>query len=305
MLTNPHQVQKGIHTRATARVECRNQRTVMMDRYANAPLKWSRGFTDVDGTLNVYLQDVSPGWMDGDNYEITLDLLPASKLTLRTTTFGKVHPSTPDGSGAVINTSIRLDDARLCYCPEPVIPFKDAKLTTYTTITMTKHAQLFLAESWAPGRTHKNERFLYDSLTATTEITYNEQLLVWDPFAFSPSEASPESLGAWEQYSHIGSIWIIDGTAEPHVITKLIELIRALNTQTSETLRTAVSRLEGPGLSVRIAANRADLLQQQIIRIWQIARIQLWNQHEDVWTAPGEQLPELAPAIPSGHHFQE
>jgi urease accessory protein len=282
---------RHVEAKAQARFVSTNGQTVMSDRYACAPLKWSRTFADGnDGAIQVYLQDVSPGWMDGDRYRIALHLESGSRVSLRTVTYGKIHPSAPGGPGTCLEQIINLTDAQLSYCPEPVIPFRDADFTSRTTIKLFGASQLFWTECFSPGRMHKGERFAYRQLDTLTEIEWNNKLLVWDAFRATPATSSPTIHGAWEGYTHIGTIWLIDSQWPTSEWPNRIEWLQALAEQKKETLLMAASQLDGPGLIIRIAAHNAAVIQQLMIEIWQMVRRVMWNHEQAVWTAPGEMV---------------
>ena len=282
---------RHLEAKAQARFTSRNGQTVMSDRFAKAPLKWSPTFADgTQGGISVYLQDVSPGWMDGDEYDIHLHLESGSQVSIRTTTYGKIHPSSLEGPGTRLNQTIELSDARLSYCPEPVIPFRGARFTSRTTIRLTGSSQLFWSECWAPGRVHKGERFEYHSIDSLTEIEWDGRLLVWDPFRYEPGKQSANRLGAWEQFTHCATIWFIDAKSTTAQREMVLDHLHALTEQQKGTLRMAASLLDGPGVSIRMLADNAADIQQLTMSIWQWIRQSIWLEQQPVWTAPGEAL---------------
>ena len=295
---------------AYARFQIRNNQTCMIDRYATAPLKWSKTFLDgKHGAVYLYLQDVSPGMLDGDHYRVQIELEPGCDVSIRTTTYGKIHPC--PHHGIQLDQTIRLREARLSYCPEPMIPYTDARLRSTTMIDLDLKSQLFWTESWAPGRVHKGESFDYAEVSSELTILRDGNYLVWDPFSFRPNIHSSKEKGAWETFSHCGSIWIIDPQAANDFWQHLMEQVRIWggtadgewpdekmaiansspnhgSDSSDFALRMAISRIDGPGVSIRILSNQAERIQQTIHRVWEFTRKYAWNQQTPPWQAPGE-----------------
>lgn len=70
------------------RFAVRNNKTVLMNRFHSSPLKISKTFhLDSTGQLFVYMLDASPGMLDGDRYNINMELGDGCEVYLTNQSF--------------------------------------------------------------------------------------------------------------------------------------------------------------------------------------------------------------------------
>src|SRR5690554_4477753 len=182
--TVTHTPRKSV-LRATARQV--DNRTILTERYHEAPLKITKTFyEEATGHLQLYIMDVSPGLLDGDCYEINLQLEDHAHLIVTNQSFTKIHP-TPY-LAAEMRQHIQLGKgAVLEYMPEPTIPYACSRFQGQIKVDLDEGAILLYADILTPGRTHRDELFQYHSFSSRFEVYRNQQLIVWDQFLLEPA----------------------------------------------------------------------------------------------------------------------
>jgi urease accessory protein len=258
--------------RATARQV--NNHTILVDRYHDAPLKITKTFyEEQSGRLQLYIMDVSPGLLDGDCYEINLQLEDYSHLIVTNQSFTKIHP-TPLQS-AQMTQNVRLGKgAVLEYFPEPTIPYAGSRFDGRIKVQLEEAATLLYADIVTPGRTHRGELFQYDSFSNRFEVYLQQELIAWDQFLLEPAIHQYQSMGAMEDYTHSGTFWAITD----HASQALLDQIRNLlpDPQGDKSIIAGASLLAGGhGMVIRMMAHNVWQLQALVEIIWEECRINL------------------------------
>ncbi len=243
----------------------KRNRTILDQRYHTAPLKISKTFT-VDDELMVYMMDASPGIMDGDLYDMQWNLKPKSKVMLTNQSSTKIHPSPNKGSQLFQYFHLE-DQAVLQYFPDPLVPYKQSRFTQVTQVTMEPSATLMYGDILTPGRMHRDECFDYDTISLKLNIYRDHQLEAWEHHYFNPHIHQPNSLSAFEHYTHMGVFWLI----APHIEKSLFQSIR-LFTQEQTDLLIGCSRTANDGVVVRMLGHSVWRLQQVIQSLWHLSR---------------------------------
>jgi len=217
--------------------------------------------------------DGSPGLMDGDRYNVTIDLEESSHLIVTNQSFTKVHPAL--GEGANTNYQFNIgEQAILEYMPEPTIPYKDSILQANTTFHLATGASLLYCDITTPGRTHRDEKFQFKYFSTTTEINCNGKRVAYDHYLLIPSIHRHQEVGAHEHYTHQAIFWIFS----PHANDELLQMIRKLFPSFAEyRILAGASLASQQGIIVRMLGVSVWELQQCCNDIWAICRLKLWN----------------------------
>jgi urease accessory protein UreH len=112
------------------------------------------------------------------------------------------------------------------------------------------NATLLYADVVTPGRTHRDEKFVFDRFANDLEVYRKGKLVVWDHYLLQPEIHQFDAIGAMEQFTHCGSFWII--TEQPTDV--LLQLIReAISKVDSNAVLAAASLTVDKSISVRMA----------------------------------------------------
>lgn len=251
------------------RFALRSGRTVLTERYHEAPLKISKTFIlSPAGELLVYMMDSSPGILDGDAYVIDFCLEEDTHVYLTNQSYTKVHP-TPSKPSMLKQTFQLQRGAVLEYFPEPLIPYADSKFTTETIFHMEQGATLFFGDIITPGRIHHGELFQYDSLDSHMETYRRDQLIAWEHFHLQPKLHRYQELGALETYTHMGTLWIFSEQVDESLISEIRQLFP------DEGLLIGTSLTADKGIIVRMLGHQVWKLQAMMQTLTDCCRTRL------------------------------
>lgn len=167
------------------RLKCdRFGKTVVSDRYMAHPLRLSGVFRLDAAELNrayLYITNISPGLLAGDNLSVSLKLEADTNLYLTDQSATKIHAMPVTGTQAITDIKIEVGaGASLELVPEPLILFADAALEQTTRIQLHPNAELFWSEIVLPGRLARGEcyefRHYFSRLEISTSAEQAEQL---------------------------------------------------------------------------------------------------------------------------------
>lgn len=239
--------------------------TYISDRYHAAPLRISRTFRlpGSDGELCVYTSDVSPGVMNGDEYDSKWQLKEGAHVVLTSTSATRLHP-TPTLPSSVSHTFHLEEGAVLEYFPECVIPFAGSRSTLMTTFHMRRSSALVYADVWSAGRVHHGEIFDFVHFEGQTEVWMDDELLVWDRFSIEPAAEQPDSLSGMLDYTHMAALWIVG----QNIGQEELDVIREALPNSGRILAGVTLLAEGQGIAVRLLGRAAYELQEFCITLW-------------------------------------
>ncbi len=141
----------------------------------------------------VILANPTAGIFQGDRQTIAVTLEPEARAHVTNQSATKVHRM-PD-SFAVQDTSLTIgESAHLEYLPEPVIPFKGARIRQETNISVASSGALLYGEIIAPGRVAFGENLDYESFQNCLTVSRPEgELLYREAYRLEPRVCPPWS----------------------------------------------------------------------------------------------------------------
>lgn len=255
--------------RATARQV--DNRTILTERYHDAPLKITKTFyEEQSGRLQLYIMDVSPGLLDGDSYELNIQLQDNTHLIVTNQSFTKIHPAQRQTARMIQN--LRLGKGSVLeYFPEPTIPYAGSRFEGQIKVELEEGATLLYADIVTPGRTHRGELFQYHSFASRFEASCEQQLLAWDQFLLEPAIHQYQGIGSMEDYTHNGTFWIVADQASQSLLDRIRSLLPA--PQADEPILAGASLIaSGHGIVVRMLGRNVWQLQALVKHIWDECR---------------------------------
>jgi urease accessory protein len=216
------------------------------------------------------MMDASPGILDGDCYEVDMRLEPGTNVYLTNQSYTKVHP-TPHHPARLNQTFTVEDGAVLEFFPEPLIPYAESRFTSQTVFHLSGNAVLLYGDIITPGRIHHGEKYQYHSLDSRMEAYREGKLIAWDHFHLQPGIHRYEGIGALEQYTHIGALWIFS----PLVNESLLFEIRDFFPKYDFLI--GASLTADQGILVRMAGYHVWKLQEAIQQLAGLCRVKLLN----------------------------
>ncbi|WP_269936480.1 urease accessory protein UreD [Arthrobacter sp. HY1533] len=227
-----------------------------------------------DGALRIlrphYLDDsgqvcyvvINPGgaFLGGDKYLIEVDVANGADLLLTTQSATKVY-RTP-GNRAEQHMRITLGaGARMELLPDPLIAYREATYGQVTQVEMDPTASLVMAEVVTPGWSPDGKLFRYDEIRMRNEISINGRLMVLDNLLIRPGTGSPvDSSCFMREYTHLGSLLVLDARVEPALVDELHALMAPLD----PAGQLGITLLDGPGIAVRALSHSTETLNEML-----------------------------------------
>ncbi len=139
-----------------------NHQSFVQRQYATYPFRLSRALrldpTDAHRTY-LYIMNLSPGLLAGDEFQISVRLRDRTALYLTDQSATKVHQMAVD-QRARIHYDVEIGSgASLEYVPEPIILYRNANLEQTMSVTLAPTGSLFLSDIMVPGRLARGECF--------------------------------------------------------------------------------------------------------------------------------------------------
>jgi urease accessory protein len=196
--------------------ELRGGRTELVRRYQKSPLQIMRPL-HVDphrpGMAFTYLMSVGGGIVQADRYRIDVGCGPGAELHLTTQAATKVYGMEQDFATQLVNLDAG-PDSYLEYLPDPLIPFRHARLYQRTVVTADPDATVVLGETVAAGRVARGELHAYDALALDLELRRPDgRLLAVDNLRLCPGAAPGGVLGpaVLSGHRYTSSLYVLTG----------------------------------------------------------------------------------------------
>ncbi|UYQ91948.1 urease accessory protein UreD [Chitinophaga horti] len=243
----------------------RNGKTYLKESFYTRPFKLADvGLDRHDPALYLTLMSSSPGILDGDVYDIQVQLAAHTRLQLQTQSYQRIFQMEQEARQTM---QVMLEDgAMLSYIPHPLVPHKNAVFKAHNKITVGAGSRLLWGEIVTCGRKLSGEVFQFKLLRNLTEIYQNGRLLLKDNQVMAPALIPPEVMGQLEGHTHQATFIYVDTTPGANLFE---ENIRAL---IPGDIVCGVTRAAGPAVVARMLAQGGeqlyDCLQRIATAIW-------------------------------------
>jgi urease accessory protein len=197
----------------------------------------------------------SPGMLDGDHYEIDIEVESGCSLQLQSQSYQRIFNME---QGATQRQQIKLHTgAAFTYIQHPVVPHEKAIFKGVNKIELSDNCQLTFGEILTCGRKHSGEVFKYTSFHNITEVYHNGKLLVKDNLLLQPRTVDMAAIGQMEGYTHQATLIHVNTRAD--VEEGLVDALHALPEVENE-VAFGVSRPSAGILIVRMLGNGGEQL---------------------------------------------
>lgn len=183
--------------------------TYLKQGYFSPPLKIANITEDKKAScLHLMLMSSSPGILDGDDYQIKIEIDKGCSLQLHTQSYQRLFNMK---IGAVQNIEVFLNDgASFTYLPHPTVPHLQSVFTVKNKIHISKKCRLIWGEILTCGRKLNGEVFGLSKYHNLTEIYFNTKLIIKENLLIQPISIDPALTGQMEGYTHQASLIIVD-----------------------------------------------------------------------------------------------
>ena len=248
-------------SKLTIQTACLNKITYLKECYFTPPFKVANITEDKKaGILQLMLMSSSPGILDGDNYQLKIDVAENCKLALYTQAYQRLFCMKTAAKQNMLVTV--ADNASFYFIPQPIVPQKSSNFTSRNTYFLGKNCSLLLGEILTCGRKLNGEIFAFSKYHAVTEIYIQNKLVIKENLLLQPANIDITAIGQLQSFTHQASLIYLNETAD---IKKLIPALSDLLSSQKE-ISVGISATPVNGLLVRILGQKAaqlfDCLQQ-------------------------------------------
>ena len=245
----------------------RGKITYLKKSYFSPPFKLADITEDRRGKwLHLMQMSSSPGILDGDQFDIKIELDENCHLQLHTQSYQRLFSMK---TGATQKMEVFLGKgSSFVYLPHPGVPQENSIFTTRNKIFLSEKSELIWGEIITCGRKLNGEIFRFLKYHAVTEVYINNRLKIKENICLIPTEIEIGAIGMLEGFTHQASlIFIRNGTDN----NTLIEKIRTYLDTHSDMLF-GVTPAPESGLLVRILGNKSEQLMDALKAIAKILK---------------------------------
>ena len=257
-------------------VEKKHHRSVISNSFFDGVLKITRPTYLLEGLPLLTLIHVGGGYVDGDSYKTEVVVGEDAKLALTTQASTKIYKSLRLGVRQEMDYILHAG-SELFVKQDPLIAYKDAQFSQVTNVYMESTSIFYYTDIMTPGWSEDGKLFQYKKISSKLKIFIDGELQVYDHQLLIPGE-NLQQLMQLEDYTHIGTFFMIHPKVDEQLIEKIREELGSINHS-----RFGISALSTKGLSVRVLAFSTPDVEEIFSKCEGIIRYQLENKEMIEW----------------------
>ena len=232
----------------------RNGRTISHKKYQEGNSRVSADNSDTNGVPYYFLINMGGGFVEGEQYQVTIDVNKDAHALVTTQTPTYVYKC-EKGQLTQQNTSITLEeDSYLEYMADEVIPYLKSRYFQTSRIDMDKSAHLIYSDGVTAGWSHEDLPFQYHYFRNLTQIYQDNELVYSDQTLLEPQKQDMFKLGYFEGWRNYNSLVMVSPAIDETFVKALQKHLEDLNLESDF----AISALGIPGLVLRILGKTAE-----------------------------------------------
>lgn len=206
------------------------------------------------GELQLMLMSSSPGILDGDTYDLKIEIEKNCSLQLHTQAYQRLF-NMRLGAAQQINVHLE-ENASFIYLPHPSVPHEQSIFTSSNKFYLRDNCTLLFGEILTCGRKLNGEAFLFSKYHSISNVYVNNKLTIKENLLMQPAEIDVTVIGQLEGYTHQASLIYL----QPHVDVKELrrELLELLDQE--KDIDYGISIAPVNGLVIRLLGNGAEHL---------------------------------------------
>ncbi len=225
--------------------------------------------------LHLMLMSSSPGILDGDNYEIKIEVEKTCSLQLHTQAYQRLFNMK---KGAAQQMNIQLaENASFVYLPHPSVPHERSDFTSRNNFYLTSSSSLIFGEILTCGRKLNGESFLFSKYHSISNIYISTKLVIKENLLLQPSVINVHSIGQLEGYTHQASMVCLQPEADIKKRKGL--LLEFLSAQ--KNIEAGITDAPVNGLIIRLLGNGAEQLYDCMQELYLLLKTKEAIQHTE------------------------
>ena len=217
--------------------------------------------------LQLMIMNSSPGILDGDEYEIQIELDKGSCLHLHSQSYQRLFQMK---KGASQRSEIRLaENASFTFIQHPCVPHEHSSFKSINKIYLSPGCNLIWGEVLTCGRKLNGEVFRFASYHTITEVYKEDKLILKENLLMQPLKVDPKKIGQLEGFTHQASfIYFPSEKLNGESLDQIHEWLTS-----SSEIEFGVTQVTGNGMMVRILGHGAELLYDCLLTLAKMVQV--------------------------------
>lgn len=233
----------------------RKNSTYLKNSYCTTPFKIANITEDKRaGILHLMLMSSSPGILDGDQYQLKIELEEGCALQLHTQSYQRLFNMKRSASQSL--EVYLASHSSFCFLPHPSVPHAQSAFKSTNKIYLSGSCSLVFGEILTCGRKLNGEVFRFSKYHNITEVFLDNKLIVKENLLIEPANINLDEMGQLEGFTHQASLIYLHATA------KIKPLCAAVNEFLEKQTGVVFGITEAPvnGMIIRILGQKAEQL---------------------------------------------
>lgn len=211
--------------------------------------------------LHLMLMSSSPGILDGDMYDIKIEIEKNCSLHLHTQAYQRLF-TMQQGASQQMNVHL-ADNVSFVYLPHPSVPHEQSIFTSRNNFYLSNNCHFIFGEILTCGRKLNGEVFLFSKYHSINQIFLNDKLVIKENLLMQPSVIDVHAIGQLEGFTHQASFIYLQEDADiKHLQTTLLELLAE-----EKNIDYGITITPVNGLLIRLLGHGAEQLHKLLIKL--------------------------------------
>jgi urease accessory protein len=239
--------------------------TCLKQSYCTPPFKVANITEDKSSApLHLMLMSSSPGILDGDEYELKIEMGENSSLQLHTQSYQRLF-NMKKGARQLMEVYLKKGSS-FVYLPHPSVPHENYVFTTTNKFFLNSGCRLMWGEVLTCGRKLNGEVFRFSKYHSITEVFMNNRLVIKENLLMQPAVIDPAAIGQLEGFTHQASFIFWDEKMDCIDAGNIIHEYLLLQNE----IVSGVTAAPANGLIIRLLGYRAEQLYDHLKAIVRI-----------------------------------
>lgn len=197
----------------------KNGKSYLKDSFFTRPFRVAdSGLYEEDDGLYLMFMNSSPGILDTDDYDISINLEENSRLQIQSQSYQRLFNMK---TGAKQKMTVQMgQNCTFSYVPHPIVPHENSKFKNHTLIKMNDDCNLILSEIITCGRKLCGEVFRFSHFHNLTEVFHQDRLILKDNIVLEPNINPLNTIIQLESFTHQATFVFIstkEKSSEPFI----------------------------------------------------------------------------------------
>lgn len=229
--------------------------SVLQTSFCTTPLKVMNITEDKNSEqLHLMLMSSSPGILDGDEYNMKIEVAKNASLQLHTQAYQRLFQMKGEATQQ-LNVHV-ADGASFVYLPHPSVPHLQSSFVSRNTFYLGNYRRFIFGEVLTCGRKLNGEAFLFTKYHSITTIYHHHKLVIKENLLMQPASINVHAIGQLEGYTHQASmIYLQENINVKNLQNSIIELLAE-----EKNIELGITAAPVNGLIIRLLGSGAEQL---------------------------------------------